>query len=155
MATFSCGPATPRRLGQVIELREECLAEYTRVHADGHPGVRDLLAKWGLRNFSIFMQAVAGRRLLFLYAEYTGDDYERDMRGLAAEPRDAEWHRLCDPMQASLSPAGGWLPMDCVSAAPPARWRAGLLCGQLSMRARFLTWRFTLAYAAFPPAGIF
>ena len=114
MATFSCGPAKPRRLGQVIELREECLAEYTRVHADGHPGVRDLLAKWGLHNFSIFMQAVAGRHLLFLYAEYTGDDYERDMRGLAAEPRDAEWHRLCDPMQISLHAAGGWQPMQCV-----------------------------------------
>jgi L-rhamnose mutarotase len=126
MATYSCGPAKPMRLGQVIALKEEHVAEYTRVHADGHAGVRDLLAKWHLHNFSIFMQTVAGQRLLFLYAEYTGDDYAGDMAGLSAEPRDAEWHRLCDPMQASFNgPAGGWLPMDCVRCAASARGSAG------------------------------
>ena len=114
--SFSCGPTTPKRLGQVIELKEECLAEYTRVHADGFPGVRDLLAKWHLHNFSIFMQTVAGKRLLFLYGEYTGSDYAADMAGLSAEPRDIEWHKLCDPMQQSFNPLGGWLPMDCVRA---------------------------------------
>jgi hypothetical protein len=31
-----------------------------------------------------------------------------------AEPRDAEWHRLCDPMQVSLHAAGGWQDMECV-----------------------------------------
>jgi L-rhamnose mutarotase len=114
------GPSKPRRLGQVIELREECVQEYTRVHADGFPGVRDLLAKWHLHNFSIFMATVAGKRLLFLYAEYTGDSYESDMAGLSAEPRDVEWHKLCDPMQASFNPTGGWLPMECVSAPAAA-----------------------------------
>ena len=44
MAAIDCGPTTPRRLGQVIELREECVEEYLRVHADGHSGVRDLRA---------------------------------------------------------------------------------------------------------------
>ncbi len=111
------GPSSPRRLGQVIELRDECVQEYTRVHADGFPGVRDLLAKYHLHNFSIFLSTVAGRRLLFLYAEYTGESYEADMAGLSAEPRDVEWHKLCDPMQASFNPAGGWLPMECVSSA--------------------------------------
>jgi L-rhamnose mutarotase len=109
-----CGPKTPLRLGQVIELREECVGEYLRVHADGHPGVRDLLSKHGLTNFSIFMQVVHGKRLLFLYGEYVGSDFSRDMAALAAEPRDAEWHRLCDPMQISLHAAGGWQPMQCV-----------------------------------------
>jgi len=107
-----------RRLGQVVELKEECVAEYTRVHADGFPGVRDLLSKWNLRNFSIFMQVVAGKRLLFLYGEYCGKDYDADMAGLGAEPRDIEWHKLCDPMQASFNPTGGWLPMDCVYYNP-------------------------------------
>jgi L-rhamnose mutarotase len=114
MAAPNCGPASPLRLGQVIELREECTSEYMRVHADGHPGVRDLLSKHGLTNFSIFMQVVHGKRLLFLYGEYVGSDYVADMAALAAEPRDAEWHRLCDPMQISLHAAGGWQPMQCV-----------------------------------------
>jgi L-rhamnose mutarotase len=84
------------------------------VHADGFPGVRDLLARWHLHNFSIFMQVVAGRRLLFLYGEYTGEDYAADMAGLSAEPRDIEWHKLCDPMQVSIAAAGGWQTMQCV-----------------------------------------
>lgn len=87
MAAPNCGPASPLRLGQVIELREECTSEYMRVHADGHAGVRDLLSKHGLTNFSIFMQVVHGKRLLFLYGEYVGSDYVADMAALAAEPR--------------------------------------------------------------------
>ena len=109
-----CGPSTPRRLGQVIELRPECAAEYTRVHADNHAGVRDLLSKHGLTNFSIFMREVHGKLLLFLYGEYTGADFEGDMRRLGAEERDQEWHRLCDPMQVSVSGAAGWTDMECV-----------------------------------------
>ncbi len=116
---YACGPTKPRRLGQVIVLKEECVEEYTRVHADGHPGVRDLLAKHNLHNFSIFMQTVNSQRLLFLYGEYTGDDYEKDMAALSAEPRDIEWHKLCDPMQSTLNPLGsGWLPMECVYYNP-------------------------------------
>lgn len=106
-------PPATLRLGQVIELRPEHRAEYVRVHAAGHPGVRDLLAKHNLRNFSIFLQEVHGRLLLFLYCEYAGADYARDMAALAAEPRDAAWHALCDPMQLSLC-GGGWQPMEQV-----------------------------------------
>jgi L-rhamnose mutarotase len=111
---YACGPGKPLRLGQVIELRRECEAEYTRVHADDHAGVRALLAKHGLHNFSIFMTEAKGALLLFLYAEYTGEDYEADMAALAAEPQDVEWHKLCDPMQISLHATGGWKKMDCV-----------------------------------------
>ena len=105
--------ATPLRLGQVIELLPEFRAEYTRVHAAGHPGVRDLLSRHHLTNFSIFLQPVHGRLLLFLYCEYVGANYAADMAALAAEPRDAAWHALCDPMQRSLC-GGGWQPMECV-----------------------------------------
>ncbi len=55
-----------------------------------------------------------GKALLFLYAEYVGADFAASMAALAAEPRDAEWHRLCDPMQVSLHAAGGWQDMECV-----------------------------------------
>ena len=55
-AVGGCGPIKPRRLGQVIELKPEALDLYCKVHADDHQGVRDLLSKHGLRNFSIFLQ---------------------------------------------------------------------------------------------------
>jgi L-rhamnose mutarotase len=103
-----------KRIGQVIELKAECITEYKRVHADGHPGVRDLLSKYGLRNFSIFLREVFGRHLLFLYGEYEGSDFAGDMARLCAEERDVAWHLQCDPMQLSVGGSPGWSDMECV-----------------------------------------
>lgn len=106
---------TRKRIGQVIELKPECIAEYKRVHADGHPGVRDLLSKYGLRNFSIFLKEVFGKHLLFLYGEYEGEHFAEDMARLQFEERDIAWHLQCDPMQLSINQNGeGWADMECV-----------------------------------------
>ena len=40
------------RIGMAIGVKEDRLDEYRAVHADDHPGVRDLLAKAHMRNFS-------------------------------------------------------------------------------------------------------
>lgn len=104
-----------QRLGMVIELKPECYEAYTDAHADSHHGVRDLLVRYGLVNFSIFHQEVHGKHLLFLYCEYVGADYAADMARLSAEPRDVAWHVLMDPMQTSLrAEGGGWTPMKHV-----------------------------------------
>jgi len=47
----------------------------------------------------LFLQVVKGTHLLFLYAEYVGDDFDGDMDRLSLEPRDIEWHKICDPCQ--------------------------------------------------------
>jgi L-rhamnose mutarotase len=107
-------PSSVKRVGMVIELRPEHLAEYRRLHADGHPGVRDLLSKYHLRNFSIFLHQVAGRWLEFGYYEYHGEDFEADMAALAAEPRNQDWLVRCDPMQAPLENETGWAMMEQV-----------------------------------------
>lgn len=107
-----------RRVGMVIELRPEGIDEYRRLHADGHPGVRDLLAKYHLRNFSIFLHQIGGRWLEFGYCEYTGDDYDADMARLAAEPRNREWLTICDPLQQPLEGEAGWAMMERVYFNP-------------------------------------
>ena len=56
-----------------------------RLHADSHPGVRDLLVKYHLHNFSIFLQQIDGKWYEFGYYEYTGKDFDADMARLAAE----------------------------------------------------------------------
>ena len=127
----------------VTRLREEAVPEYLRVHADGFPGVRDLLVKvrggWGgaraptqprgararegrpqrrpssctplsqynLHNFNIWTQRLGGVLYEILYHEYNGDDFEGDMAALEAEPRNVEWHKLCDPMQEHVAPGSG------------------------------------------------
>ena len=61
----------------VIGIRPEKLPEYQELHADDHPGVRDLLSAAHMRNFSIYLQKFPdGNHYLFGYYEHDGDDYE-------------------------------------------------------------------------------
>lgn len=103
-----------KRVGMVIRLKPECVAEYRRLHADSNPGVRDLLAKYHMRNFSIFLHQIGEEWYEFGYYEYTGRDFAADMKALAAEPRNQAWLKVCDPMQLPLAGACGWTEMECV-----------------------------------------
>lgn len=97
----------------VIGVREDRLDEYRELHRDTHPGVRDLLAKANMRNFSIFLTTLAdGNPYLFGYYEYHGDNYEADMAWLDAEPRNKEWLSMTDPMQIPLPGHDSWKVMD-------------------------------------------
>ena len=113
-AAAAPGAASTRVVGMVLELRPECEAEYRRLHAASHAGVRDLLVKYHLRAFSIFLQRVDGRLLEFGTYTYCGSNFERDMALLDAEPRNKAWLAVCDPMQRSVSDAKGWTIMESV-----------------------------------------
>ena len=76
-----------KRYGMVIKIKPESLQEYKRLHADSNPGVRDLLNKYHMHSFSIFLLEINGEYYEFGYYEYTGDDYEGDMAKLDAEER--------------------------------------------------------------------
>ena len=105
------GTAPARRFGQVIGLRPENVAEYKRLHAG--PGVRDLLRRANLRNFSIFLkQFDDGRCYEFAYFEYTGPDFEADMAWLAAQPDNQAWLALCDAMQLPFEGEASWAAME-------------------------------------------
>jgi L-rhamnose mutarotase len=98
-----------QRIGMVIGIRPDCISAYETVHAASNQGVRDLLTKYNMHNFSIFFQKVQeDRYYLFGYYEYTGSDYEADMEKLAAEPRNQEWLLITDPMQIPLQGERSW-----------------------------------------------
>jgi L-rhamnose mutarotase len=103
-----------QRFGIVIGLRAEAASAYRALHADAHPGVRDLLSRYHIRNFSIFVQEIAGALYEFGYYEYEGDDYAGDMARLAKEPRQIAWLEQCDPMQLPLPNEKGWTRMEQV-----------------------------------------
>jgi L-rhamnose mutarotase len=120
---FVCGAAVQKqkpikRVGMVVGIKPEVIAEYKRLHADGNPGVRDLLNKYHMHNFSIFLHKIDGKWYEFGYYEYTGDDFDGDMAKLAAEPRNEEWLKLCDPMQMPLEGEKGWAVMKRVYYNP-------------------------------------
>lgn len=102
-----------RRVGQVIEIKPEKIQEYKALHADSNPGVRDLLSKANIENFSIFIkQFDDGKYYLFAYYEYTGDDYHADMKKLAEKERNIRWLETCDPMQVPFEGEESWSVMD-------------------------------------------
>ena len=98
-----------KRIGMVIKIKPEKLDEYIELHADTNAGVRHLLSKYNMRNFSIFMtQLEDGNYYEFGYWEYWGHDYDADMKKIEAEPENKAWLALCDPMQIPLEGETSW-----------------------------------------------
>jgi L-rhamnose mutarotase len=98
-----------QRFGMVIGVRPDRISAYEALHAASNAGVRDLLARYHMRNFSIFLhQLDNGKFYLFGYYEYTGSDYKADMEMLAAEPRNQEWLSMTDPLQIPLPGERSW-----------------------------------------------
>ena len=109
-----CEQTRVKRVGMVIGIKPEKIAEYKELHADSNPGVRDLLNKYHIHNLSIYLHEIDGKYYEFGYYEYTGNDFEADMAKLAAEPRNKEWLSICDPMQIPLKGYKSWAEMEVV-----------------------------------------
>src|SRR5271168_1544284 len=102
----------PQRIGMLIGIKPDRIAAYEALHAASNPGVRDLLNKYHMHNFSIYIQTMDdGKYYLFGYYEYTGTDYKGDMEKLAAEPRNQQWLSLTAPMQVPLAGEQAWAMM--------------------------------------------
>jgi len=112
-------PREVKRVGVVIGLRPEMIDEYKRLHADKNAGVRDLLNKYHLHNYSIYLHKMPdGKWYEFGYYEYTGNDFDGDMAKMNAEPRIVEWLKQCDAMQIPLPGSDSWTEMERVYFNP-------------------------------------
>lgn len=101
--------APVQRIGMVIGIKPDRISAYETLHAASNPGVRDLLTKYHMHNFSIFLNKLENDRYyLFGYYEYSGRNYKADMEKLAAEPRNQEWLSTTDPMQIPLPGERSW-----------------------------------------------
>ena len=107
-----CAQQQPKRVGMVIGLKPQYIEKYKELHADSNPGVRDLLNKYHMHNFTIFLHEIDGKYYEFGYYEYTGKDFEGDMAKLDAEPRNKAWLSICDPMQKPLKGYDSWAVME-------------------------------------------
>jgi L-rhamnose mutarotase len=93
----------------VIGVRSDQIRAYEALHASFNSGVRDLLTKYHMHNFSIFLEELEDDRYyLFGYYEYTGNNYRADMKRLAAEPRNLEWLSMTGPTQIPLPGEISW-----------------------------------------------
>jgi L-rhamnose mutarotase len=89
-----------QRMGMVIGLKPEKIAEYKRLHAAVWPEILDMISKCNIRNYSIFLKEP--ENLLFGYWEYHGADFEADAAKMAADPKTQEWWDICMPCQEPL-----------------------------------------------------
>lgn len=107
------------RMGHVIGLKPEHVAEYKRLHAEVWPEVLERLRASNITNYSIFLREP--EMLMFSYWEYTGRDFDADNAAIAADPVTQEWWKVCGPMQHPLdSRAEGewWASMEQVFHLP-------------------------------------
>jgi L-rhamnose mutarotase len=102
-----------KRMGMMIGIRPEKIAEYKQLHAETWPGVLAQIADSNIRNFTIFLREP--ENVLFGMFEYHGIDFEADMARMAADPVTREWWALTDPCQeplASRKPVEQWSYME-------------------------------------------
>lgn len=89
-----------RRMGMLIGLKPEKIAEYKRLHAAAWPEILDKISECNIRNYSIFLREP--ENLLFSYFEYVGSDFDADMQRMAADPTTQRWWEICMPCQEPL-----------------------------------------------------
>jgi len=111
MKSRSPFPAPLRRYGMALRVKPENFEEYKRYHTAVWPGVLQRISASQITNYSIFHRD----GWLFAYFEYRGDDFEADMRLMAADLETRRWWQIMEPMQDPLpsrDPGDWWARME-------------------------------------------
>jgi L-rhamnose mutarotase len=87
-----------RRFGMIIRLKPDKVEEYKELHRNVWPEVLKTIKDCHIQNYTIFYKD--GH--LFSYYEYTGENYEEDMKKMAEDPITQKWWALCKPCQEPL-----------------------------------------------------
>ncbi len=90
-----------KRFGWVIKVKPDKLEEYKELHANPWSEVNAKLKEVNIQNYSIYYRD----GLLFSYLEYTGTDFDADMKLMAADSLTNEWWKLTDPCQEPVDSA--------------------------------------------------
>ena len=108
LATLLLGCGTqraPQRFVCVTGLKPEKAQHYKELHAHPWPSVNKMIKKCHIQNFSIHEREIDGKLYLIAYLEYTGSDFEADMKKMAADPETQRWWKETDPCQSPLPDA--------------------------------------------------
>jgi L-rhamnose mutarotase len=100
-----------KRIGQIIRLKPEKAGDYIRHHASVWPGVLEMIKKCNISGYSIFMKDY----ILFAYFEYTGNDFDADMKKMAAHKETQQWWDVVKPLMDPVEtrkPGEFWANME-------------------------------------------
>jgi len=96
---------SPVRYGMVTGLNPDKIDDYKRLHASPWPEVQKRISECNIHNYSIYLQKIENQYFLFSYFEYTGSDFEADMKKMAADSMTQKWWKETDPCQLPLKEA--------------------------------------------------
>nr|WP_199083062.1 L-rhamnose mutarotase [Pedobacter sp. ASV19] len=91
-----------KRFGSITGLKADKLARYKELHANAWPEVLKKIKDCHIRNYSIYLQKIKNEYYLFSYFEYTGEDFDGDMKKMAEDPNTQRWWKETDPCQQPL-----------------------------------------------------
>ncbi|WVQ94499.1 hypothetical protein IAU59_001578 [Kwoniella sp. CBS 9459] len=91
-----------KRICQIVKVRPEHLEEYKKVHANVWPEVLGALRKAHVVDYSIHF--FEPHSLLIAHMRYIGNDFKKDMDGIAENEATKRWWALTDGMQESFVP---------------------------------------------------
>ena len=100
-----------RRFGQTIRLKPDGADEYLKHHAAVWPGVLRKIKECNISNYSIFFKD----NILFTYFEYTGYDFEADMKNMADDEITQKWWDTVKPLMDPIKtrqPGEFWADME-------------------------------------------
>jgi len=105
LLAVSCAPKSVQRHAWVTGLKRHKAAYYHQLHANPWPAVNAKLTACHIHNFSIYEREISGKTYLFAYLEYTGSNFDADMKKMAADPETQRWWKETDPCQSPLPDA--------------------------------------------------
>ncbi len=82
-----------KRFIQTATLKPEAVEEYVKLHSAVWPEVLETIRRCNIRNYTISVRGNAATA----YFEYVGDDYEKDMAIMDADPVTREWWKHTKP----------------------------------------------------------
>jgi L-rhamnose mutarotase len=105
-ALAGCGKqSTPQRYVWITGLKPEKAQRYRELHANPWPGVNRAIKESHIQNFSIHEREIDGKLYLIAYLEYTGTNFDQDMKKMAADRETQRWWKETDPCQLPLPDA--------------------------------------------------
>ena len=105
LLTGCAGRPAVQRHAWVTGLKPEKAQYYRNLHANPWPTVTRMIRECHIQNFSIRQREIGGQLYLFAYLEYTGTDFEADMKKMGADPETQRWWKETDPCQLPLPEA--------------------------------------------------